>query len=253
MKHYGNEWTTAACWATWNSTFNDFAKTAFELAQSQCPVQSKPPRSVEADQPARKKRRVAFHVEVPWRPLSSEFTAAEVVGDSQLVLNWMNGYAAVDSHAYVERVATLVNEVAQAWSFGTIVPRIASSDWWRHIYRELNTKADALANRAMDRRESTASACLMMPSKPKRLCAWFDGGVRDSSLSSCGWLLEASWSEPSEASSWTVVAYASLLLPSGTTTVDAELTGCEQATAAMLMYAKYGLVHFDPDLCVERV
>ena len=39
-------------------------------------------------------------------------------------------------------------------------------------------------------------------------------------------------------SPWITLAWASILLPAGTTTVDAELTGAEMVTAAILRIAR---------------
>ena len=83
----------------------------------------------------------------------------------------------------------------------------------------------------MDSGESTQwrrqRSCL----HPYYLRAWFDGGRRSEELSSCGWVLKACFDRGRR--SWVTVAKASVLLPPGTTTVDAELTGAELATAAL--------------------
>eukprot|EP00973_Karenia_brevis_P010676 1447249-Karenia_brevis.AAC.1 len=107
----------------------------------------------------------------------------------------------------------------------------------------------------MDAKESTAWTYLQSQSKPRRVRAWFDGGVRDGELSACGWLLQASWANAadlSDFSDWTTVAWGSLLLDSGTTVTDAELTGCEQATSALLCFAQQGFVDFNGELRVEK-
>ena len=71
--------------------------------------------------------------------------------------------------------------------------------------------------------------------RPYCLRAWFDGGRRSETLSSCGWILKACFDM--ERRNWITVAKASVLLAPGTTTVDAELTGAELATAALCEFA----------------
>ena len=116
------------------------------------------------------------------------------------------------------------------------------------MYRELNKEADALVNLAMDSGNSSALWGSPPAARPRRVRACYDGGVRNELLSACGWILQASWDEPEEQPQWTDVAWASLLLPAGTTVNDAELTGCEQATSAMLIYAAGNHIRFDSDL-----
>ena len=70
-----------------------------------------------------------------------------------------------------------------------------------------------------------------------RLRGWFDGGRRSDSLASCGWLIKAAYTFSPETS-WCTIAWASVLLPAGTTTVDAELSGAARVTAAMCEIAK---------------
>ena len=70
-------------------------------------------------------------------------------------------------------------------------------------------------------------------------------------LSTCGWHAQASWNDSPQPTDWTPLAWGSLLLPPGTTTMDAELTGCEQTTLALLAYAQHGAIHLEADLRVD--
>eukprot|EP00973_Karenia_brevis_P029674 4093119-Karenia_brevis.AAC.1 len=72
---------------------------------------------------------------------------------------------------------------------GCIVPRTQSADWYRHVYREFNKEADALANLAMDQESSSNWARPVSALRPYCLRGWFDGGRRGEQHSSYGWIL----------------------------------------------------------------
>ena len=167
----------------------------------------------------------------PRRPGHRDYIALEIVGDNELVINWLNGTAVVDHPVHRSRVMAITNQVATSWKSGILVPRMADVNWYRHVYRELNTQADALANRAMDEGMSSEWSRPHAYLRPHRLRGWFDGGRRHDGLCSCGWLLQASYSSIVDTH-WSTVAWACVLLPAGTSTVEAELTGAELLTTA---------------------
>ena len=115
------------------------------------------------------------------------------------------------------------------------------------MYRELNTRADGLANRAMDCNASEVWCLPSAFSRPAALRGWFDGGRRDDSHSSCGWCLQATWATDLETAKWTEVATGSIVLPAGTTVVDAELHGLEQVAHAVFSVATHGRITFQDD------
>ena len=144
----------------------------------------------------------------------------------------MNGQIVVKDASYQDRIAALMHQLAKLWKTGWAAPRSSGADWRRHIYRELNKDADALANRAMDRRASEVwwSPDHLPPFA--RLRAYFDGGRRAEDCCSCGWLLQGMrWSSPAK---WHTFATGSIFLAPGTTSVAAELTGLEQVTKAVV-------------------
>eukprot|EP00973_Karenia_brevis_P062042 8627699-Karenia_brevis.AAC.1 len=53
-----------------------------------------------------------------------------------------------------------------------------SCNWCRHVYREFNKEADALATRALTIKDNTAHLRLTPANKPLHLRATFDGGRR---------------------------------------------------------------------------
>ena len=88
------------------------------------------------------KVRDVIDIPVEWRPCIENEIAMEVIGDSEIVINWLNGAAAVNCPDYCTRARNLVCRISSAWVSGHIVPRTAASDWYRHVYRELNKEAD---------------------------------------------------------------------------------------------------------------
>ena len=152
----------------------------------------------------------------------------EIIGDNELIVNWLNGAARCDHPAFSRRIAKVVCELHRAWVGGLLVPRVPSADWARHVYRELNQEADALANKAMDERHSSDWMRESWLLRPRRLRGYFDGGRRDAFVSSCGCLVQASYTDEPTQSSWHIVAWGCVLLGAGTTTVEAELSGAER-------------------------
>eukprot|EP00973_Karenia_brevis_P029176 4024799-Karenia_brevis.AAC.1 len=93
-----------------------------------------------------------------------------------------------------------------------------NADWYRHVYREHNTGADALANQAMDLR-SSATWSFSQTEKLLWLCAHFDGGKRGEDTAACGWHLQgcAAYDDDGDSTpTWRTLAWGRLLLPAGT-------------------------------------
>eukprot|EP00973_Karenia_brevis_P037423 5160788-Karenia_brevis.AAC.1 len=70
----------------------------------------------------------------------------EILGDSLLVVNWLRGLWDIKFRIYKHRVAHMVNQLERLCQQCLIAPATDSSDFHRHVYRELNTEADAKAN-----------------------------------------------------------------------------------------------------------
>eukprot|EP00959_Pyramimonas_sp_CCMP1952_P074225 1551228-Pyramimonas_sp.AAC.1 len=57
---------------------------------------------------------------------------------------------------YVPFVATAQTRLGKLWSRGLAAPRGKTSHWCRHVFREFNKRADALASEALESRQSHA-------------------------------------------------------------------------------------------------
>ena len=255
VSYYGHEWHREARKDTWASTFEEFAKRAY------CDVQSIFPESkVRCDAvqhgPSDKPPREVVDVPVTWRLQlpNTPATAVEFLGDSELVIGWVNGIALPRARNYSVRCEQIVNTVAREWQTGSIATREAVADWFRHVYREFNCRADSLANMAMDNHASEVHCCAPLASKPVYVRAWFDGGKRrESNLCACGWHVEGAWgTDASSEPSWRQLAHGSILLHPESTVVDAELQGLEQLVAAVVAIIRDGHICFDNyRVCVD--
>ena len=69
----------------------------------------------------------------------------EIVGDSELVINWLNATIKCTDDAAASKVAFIQNSLFLLYHHQLIMPRRDSGDWFRHVFRELNTRADEAA------------------------------------------------------------------------------------------------------------
>ena len=112
------------------------------------------------------------------------------------------------------------------------------------MYRELSTGADTLPNAAMDTQTSEVQGDSVIG--PQKLQGWFNGGHRDNGLSAHGWRIQASFEENDVGNlAWVEVAHASVLLPPGTTHVEAELCWLEKVSLALLSISMCGTIILD--------
>ncbi len=70
----------------------------------------------------------------------------EVLGESLLVINWLNGVRKCQYHIYNGRVRIMHQMLEQMVQHIDPTTR-ATADWGGHNFRELNTEADELASR----------------------------------------------------------------------------------------------------------
>ena len=178
---------------------------------------------------------------VDWRMGHPGCIALEIIGDNKNVIDWLNGTALVDASAYKPRVALLIQALAGSWDRNGLITKTASADWFRHVYCELNTKADELANLAMDQQCTSQWSRPKCYLRPFRLRGWFDGGRRNEQLRACGWVLQASFQQETENCTWSSISWANVLLRPRTSSVEAELTGAELVTAAAQKFIAHQL------------
>ena len=71
------------------------------------------------------------------------------------------------------------------------MPRRDSGDWFRHVFRELNTRADEAARVAYTHNKPHSTISDIPIHSCQRIRAAFDRG-RQQDIASIGWVLEAS-------------------------------------------------------------
>ena len=247
---YGLEWNLVARDPVkWAASLKEFVHKAYEHAKSAVPVATERPPHPDAS--FTKNPRVLSDILLPWTLYETEI-GTEIVGDNEIVINWMNGQAAASSQDQKHRVEELTNQLHCSWLQGLIAPRMPSAEWCRHVYRERNMEADRLANEAMDDCASaTWHTCNKFP-RMQQLCAHFDGGKRGDIAAACGWHLQGSHEvEPNGEPVWHTLAWGSLLLDPRITSSEAEFSGLAQAVQATLSWARCGAVFFNSDCSVR--
>ena len=248
MSYYGHEWHREAKKETWASTFEEFAKHAYRYVQSTFPEAGARCDGLRQG-PSGKQQREMVDVPVAWRLQlqNSPATAVEILGVSEIDISWVNGTALPRARNYSARCELVANTLARAWQAGDIATRAANADWFRHVYREFNSSADSLANKAMDNNASEVHCCDPLSSRPACVRAWFDGGKRrETNSCACGWHVEGAWlADGTNEPTWRRLASGSVLLQSESTVVDAELHGLEQAVAAVVAIIRDGHITFD--------
>eukprot|EP00969_Alexandrium_andersonii_P303482 13416240-Alexandrium_andersonii.AAC.1 len=72
------------------------------------------------------------------------------MGDSQTVCSWANGQANCTSLTHLPLQMDATARLHDCWRHRQAVPFEPTGSWVNHIYRELNTQADRLANRGAE-------------------------------------------------------------------------------------------------------
>ena len=195
----------------------------------------RPLQNTTVSEPVHKRPRIVFDIPLPSDVPSHGAVPLEIVGDSELVVNWLNGESAANCEQYRGLVADLMTLLHNAWrnSLIVLVPREKASPWLRHVYRELNTEADAMATKAIETRQAHFEAnAAYIQQAACRANIHFDGGKRDG-IASCGWVLSASFEKDPCNKLWRRVASGALPLGDISST-EAELRGaCEAINIAL--------------------
>ena len=135
-------------------------------------------------------------------------------------------------------MAEIVNTWCEWWDCGLACPRTVASDWIRHVYRELNGKADHQANKAtkIDARPVVMQAtwwkeALQRDEMPLAIRASFDGSrtaKNDGEVRTGFGVVIEMWHAESKEWRWSL--RVSTPCESRATVVWCELLGCLEAT-----------------------
>ena len=178
----------------------------------------------------------------------------QILGDSQLVIHWINGSALCISSGLKGMVAEMHSELFKLWRDHLAMPTDMSADWATHVYREHNVEADSLASEAALSNDARHWVLPSANSGPRPLAcrAFFDGSggkslASEADVGSGAWLAQACWATSQQA--WTTIAHACFPLP-GATSMAAEATAAAEAISAIqcimrgerLLFDNYGRV-----------
>ena len=233
--HYGRAWLHCTSSKDWDSTLTSFIDSAFDMVGCHRSIKEK--MESLSTEPVRKKARVVFDLPVLWDKPQNEAVPMEILGDSAVVIAWINGVAHVDTPKYVPQVASLMMHLHTTWMTGAVTVRRKHLSWCRHVYRELNKLADAMATKALETKcRHLEPNDKLMSMKPMFTKAFFDGGRRDS-LASFGWVLFGAFSVDAEGQpNWECVCAGADIL-GDVSTVQAELCGAGVAIEIATAYA----------------
>ena len=83
----------------------------------------------------------------PWNVARcpDEHRRLEILGDTKVVINWMNGPWEVKGEEHTVPVRGVVDQLVRWYLGGTFGPRTDETDWCTHIFREHNKEADTHA------------------------------------------------------------------------------------------------------------
>ena len=97
----------------------------------------------------------------PWNVSwpSNNHRRLEILGDSKVFVNWMNGDWEVKGYEHNTHVRNIIYQFVKWYLSGTFRPRNDDESFWcRHIFCESNKAADAHANWLMDNGDSNPGA-----------------------------------------------------------------------------------------------
>ena len=165
-----------------------------------------------------------------WQTGSKSQDVVQIRGDSQVVINWLNGAAIITGREEESRASTLQEVLHHLWITAKAIPWDYAGDWAKHVYREDNGRADALANQAMDGKKINRWHLWDRRLEgSQRFRMSFDGGYRRrTQKSGAGWLIEL-W----ENDRWQIIHEGNLVLDVSDS-LQTELAALENGMRALV-------------------
>ena len=133
----------------------------------------------------------------PWNLAwpSDSHRRLENLGDSKVVINWMNGDWEVKGNEHTTHVRDVIDQCVRWYLSGTFRPRNDECCWCKHVFRESNKAADTHANWLMNNGDSSPGAQWKRRDYSEKLKAAkhvvlsFDGARRGSGDGAAAWIL----------------------------------------------------------------
>lgn len=237
VKTFGEHWMRLAIKGQWKDRLSQLVHGAYDMlgmktleARYGCSRK----KNTSAANPPRKKQRF-----VQWEPQEwitgdaghRDPKRLELCGDSLVVVNWLNGVWPAKFTPYakcIERIHLALHSLVHEHG---VRPRLNTSDFCRHFYREHNERADQLAKQYC---HSWSLMPYVSPANYIRAC--FDGS-RTETKASFGWVVYAAQDLSADLPyKWTEVAAKSWLLPADASITAAELEGASDLIAFLQSY-----------------
>lgn len=207
---FGTDWSHFAKQSAWGTRWSKFQQSAYNMASAKPPeekyAEAKHKKQMAMAPPAKRPRHVCDE-SLPWEAVADDRFRIEILGDSLLVVNWMRGVWRANCKHFATKVAACIRTLERLHCSSGLEPRSVSADIHRHIFRELNVEADALAN------EAHSKGTQSWQSNGLRRCrfyrAFFDGSKRGASTTGA-WILYGSQGEASHSSEcvWMKLAWS---------------------------------------------
>ena len=223
LKVLGGSWKNRAADCTWQQRRGEFRDGAYKyLNMKPLEVRFCPQRKARTGSPPSENRKRAR--EVSWIPQDwgdNGRRRLEIVGDSMLIISWINGTWKCRYRIYDARVNLMHTLLERGACSHNLRPRHRTADWARHIFRELNGYADVLANR-----HSYTSWFNGAPPEHSRFRLFFDGSVTNVAAGG-GWALYGTNSAAYDVEDeWYLIAELSFPMPRHSTITVCELEAC---------------------------
>jgi len=221
---FGDRWKDRAAKPNWKTDHAQFVHKAYGKfgIRSLEDQYGKKKLVTESTAPPRKKPRIVSRCAVLWEPL--DHTAAyrlEVLGDSLLIISWCLGLWKAGFQIYANKVCQMQALIEKMVICHGLSSRSKAGEMFRHVYRELNAEADAVASRA-----ENAGTIVTDSPPPRLLRLMFDGSVTTSRASG-GWILYgADDIVVDDEAEWRVLAWQSFIFPTKVSITAAELEAC---------------------------
>ena len=234
VKVFGDDWMKKAVTSEWPATLSKFIDGAYASLSRQPPE-----RRFEKDRNSSIEDCKHLFIKEPrlvtWEPQQwSNFDGPrrlEVLGDSNLIINWVSGVWTVKFRPYERCVARVHAYLHSLVAKHEVRPRTDTADFCRHIYREFNHTADRLANKYQNTWHIEPHH-----EPPLFVRGFFDGSCK-APKAAYGWVVYgASELKEDVETNWTILATKSGVLPDGATITAAELEGALSLTSFLSVY-----------------
>ena len=222
----------------WTATIETFIVGAYSMVGEQTPGTKPRTVSITSALMARPPRQVE-ETSVEWDDDVAGATRLEIIGDSLTVIKWHQGAWHTNVQQYVDRISATIDLLGRQHRKGRLLTRAAATDFHRHVFRELNKRADFLANALLD--GTLVRWSYTAPAVPSKISVHFDGGKRGGGPAAAAWTLEGQ----GDNGAWAVLAEGGTLLNASASVTDAELTGQEEAVKAALSFLEYRRVSWN--------